>query len=185
LNDHLLLCSAPSCLKWRHTFFTALKKERDRLFTDPPLQDYLLTTLQRVLEGQQIAPRTGQFTQIAASQTKIGWLCLFHGFWSSTWLDEHLRRVNEFPLRSPREQTARQKHQDRWLHNVNAFIVGQCHKLWLLRNTERHGVTPAERAACLRITTERELARLYNSRPFSTPLLKPTNCNPSGRSGTG
>jgi hypothetical protein len=40
----------------------------------------------------------------------------------------------------------------------------QCHKLWILRNNERHGVTPAEKATALRTTAERELVALYDQR---------------------
>jgi hypothetical protein len=39
-------------------------------------------------------------------------------------------------------------------------------QLWKLRNNERHGVTPVEKSAALRITAERELAALYDRRAF-------------------
>jgi hypothetical protein len=45
----------------------------------------------------------------------------------------------------------------------------QVHKLWILRNNERHGVTPAEKESRLRITVERELAIVYASRESCQP----------------
>jgi hypothetical protein len=152
-NDALLLCSAPSSLRWRHHFFIALSKEPDRLRTDPPLRDYPVSTLTAVLESRQI-PTDGQFHTLATSQTRIGWLCLFRGFWSLEWLQEHLHR------------------------QVTRFVITHSHKLWMLRNQERHGVTPAEREACLRITVKRELDRLYNSschcEPHTRTMYFPT-----------
>jgi hypothetical protein len=64
------------------------------------------------------------------------------------------------------------------MNQVSSFVMRQCHKLWILRNNERHGVTPVEKAAALRTTAERELARLYSRRddcePRHRPLFFPT-----------
>jgi hypothetical protein len=96
-------------------------------------------------------------------------MALFRGYWSHKWLDAHLLHVSEVPLRDQKDQERRQKQQDRWLNKVSSFVMRQCHKLWLLRNNERHGVTPAEKVAALRITAERELARLYDRRDDCEP----------------
>jgi hypothetical protein len=45
----------------------------------------------------------------------------------------------------------------------------QVHQLWMLRNNERHGVTPAEKETRLRITVERELDQVYARRDFCEP----------------
>jgi hypothetical protein len=94
---------------------------------------------------------------------------LFRGYWSQQWLDAHISHVNDFPVRNPKDQETRQKQQDRWLNKVSSFVMRQCHKLWLLRNNERHGVTPVEKAAALRTTAERELAGLYAFKPDCEP----------------
>jgi hypothetical protein len=167
-NDHFLMCSAPSRVEWRTKFQAAFSKELTRLLTDPPLQAYILETSSRLFAGRIIAS-TGPFQAVARSQLKIGWIGLFRGFWSSEWQEAHLRSVNGAPLWSPTDQAKRQKTQDRWLSNVNSFVMRQCHNLWLLRNNERHGVTLAQREACLHITAERELDRLYDRRPFCEP----------------
>jgi hypothetical protein len=55
----------------------------------------------------------------------------------------------------------RVKNQDQWLARVASFVMRQAHQLWILRNNERHGVTPAETESRLRITIERKLEELY------------------------
>jgi hypothetical protein len=45
----------------------------------------------------------------------------------------------------------------------------QCHNLWLLHDNERHGLTPVEKTAALRVTAERELDRLYDIRNDCKP----------------
>jgi hypothetical protein len=40
----------------------------------------------------------------------------------------------------------------------------QVHQLWMLRNNECHGVTPAEKETRMRITVERELDQVYTQR---------------------
>jgi hypothetical protein len=112
---------------------------------------------------------TGTFHEIAVSQNQIGWMSLFWGFWSHKWLDAHLAHVRAVPLQDPKDQETRQKHQDRWLNTVTRFVMRKCHQLWKLRNNEHHGVTPGEKAAALRITAERELAKLYDRREDCEP----------------
>ena len=53
------------------------------------------------------------------------------------------------------------KHQDQWLASVARFVMHQVYQLWILRNNERHGTTPAERVTRLRVTVERELEAMY------------------------
>jgi hypothetical protein len=124
---------------------------------------FLKETIDRLLNGKIISC-TGTFHEITVSQNRIGWMTIFRGFWSQKWLDAHIAHVQAVPLRDPKDQETRQKHQDRWLTKVSSFVMRQCHKLWLLRNSERHGVTPAEKAAALRTTAEHELAQLYDRR---------------------
>jgi hypothetical protein len=122
---------------------------------------FLIETIDQLLDGKIISC-TGTFHEIAQSQQRIGWMPIFRGFWSHKWLDAHISHVNSASLRDPKDQEQRSKHQDRWLNKVSSFVMRQCHQLWLLRNIERHGVTPAEKAAALRTTAERELAQLYD-----------------------
>jgi hypothetical protein len=62
------------------------------------------------------------------------------------------------------DQKSRAKHQDQWLGKVASFVMRQSHQLWMLRNNERHGVTPAEKETRIRITVERELDHVYAKR---------------------
>jgi hypothetical protein len=105
-------------------------------------------------------------------------MTIFQGFWSNKWLEAHIAHVAEVPMRDQTDQEKRSKHQDRWLDTVSQFVMRQCHKLWILRNNERHGVTPAEKAAALRTTAERELKKLYDQRdkcePHHRRLFLPT-----------
>jgi hypothetical protein len=103
-------------------------------------------------------------------------MAIFRGYWSHKWLEAHLAHVREVPLRDPKNQAKRNKHQDRWLNTVSRFVMRKCHQLWKLRNNERHGVTPAEKPAALRITTERELASLYASREDCDPRHRRLFC---------
>jgi hypothetical protein len=160
-NEHFLLCKAPSRLQWRWQFLAALETELTRLYTSHTLITFLKETLDRLLDGKLISC-TGTFHEIAKSQNRIGWMTIFRGFWSQKWLDAHIAHVKAVPLRDPKAHNQRQKHQDRWLNQVSSFVMRQCHELWLLRNTERHGLTPVEKAAALRTTAERELAILYS-----------------------
>jgi hypothetical protein len=79
------------------------------------------------------------------------WMSIFRGFWSHEWLVAHIAHVRSVPLRDPKHQETRNKHQDRWLNSVLRFVMRKCHQLWKLRNNERHGVTPAGKASALRI----------------------------------
>jgi hypothetical protein len=129
---------------------------------------FLKETIDRLLDGEIISC-TGTFRDIAVSQNRIGWMALFRGFWSHKWLDAHLAHVREVSLRDPTAQEKRSKHQDRWLNTVSRFVMRKCHQLWKLRKNERHGVTPAEKAATLRVTAERELAAIYARRDDCEP----------------
>jgi hypothetical protein len=191
-NEHFLLCAAPSRLQWRHKFLTALERELTRLRTSPDMITFLKETIDRLLDGKIISC-TGKFHEIAVSQDRIGWMSLFRGFWSQKWLEAHLADVREHPLRDPKAQATRQKHQDRWLNTVTSFVMRKCHQLWTLRNNERHGVTPVEKTAALRITAKRELAKLYERRGDCEPchricsflLLWNTPVKRSAKSGIG
>jgi hypothetical protein len=167
-NEHFLLCAAPSRLQWRQQFLASLENELTRLYTSPVMITYLRETIDCLLDGKIISC-TGTFHAIAVSQNRIGWMTLFRGFWSQKWLDAHLAYVQAVPLRDPKDQAKRQKHQDRWLTSVSRFVMRKCHLLWKLRNNERHGVTPAEKSAALQIMAESELATLYARREDCDP----------------
>jgi hypothetical protein len=132
---------------------------------------FLMETIDRLLDGKIISS-TCTFHAIAASQKRIGWMTIFRGFWSRKWLDAHITYVNAVLLRDPKDQEQRTKHQDRWLNKVSSFVMRQCHQLWLMRNNERHGVSPAEKAAALRTMAERELAHLYDRRADCEPCCR-------------
>jgi hypothetical protein len=165
-------------MQWRQTFLASLERELTRLYMCPEMATFLKETIDRVLDGRIISC-TGKFQDIAASQTRIGWMALFRGFWSHKWLEAHLAHVAAAPLRDQADQAKRGKHQDRRLHKVSSFIMRQCHKLWKQRNNERHGVTPAEKSAALRITAKRELDQLYNQRDDCAPRHRPLFSPPS------
>jgi hypothetical protein len=129
---------------------------------------FLKETIDRLLDGEIISC-TGMFHKIAASQTRIGWMAIFRGFWSQKWLEAHIAHVLAVRLWDQTDQAKRQKHQDRWLNKVSSFVMRQCHKLWQQRNNDRHGVTLAEKSAALRATAERELDQLYNQRDDCEP----------------
>jgi hypothetical protein len=155
-NKYFLLCAAPSRLQWHQKLLASLKTELTRLFTSSQMIMVLMETIDRLLNGKIISC-TGTFHEIAHSQQSIGWMALFRGYWSRKWLDAHLLHVSEVPLRDPKDQERRQTQQERWRNKVSSFVMRQCHKLWLLRNNERHIVTPGEKATALYITTERAL----------------------------
>jgi hypothetical protein len=88
----------------------------------------------------------------------------FRGFWSTSWLASHHALLLLRSGRTPTVQAKRLKHQDPWLASVASFVMRQAHQLWIIRNIERHGVTPSEKESRLRITIERELEELYVTR---------------------
>jgi hypothetical protein len=104
------------------------------------------------------------FAAIIKIQTAIGWMQIFRGLWSNSWLAAHQALILLHPGRTPTVQAKCLKHQDQWLASVASFVMRQAHQLWILRNNERHGVTPAEKASRLRITIERELEEIYATR---------------------
>jgi hypothetical protein len=178
-NEHFLLCAAPSRLQWRQKFLASLERELTCLYTSQAMIPFLKETIDRLLDGKIISCTPGTFHEIAVSQNWIGWMSLFRGFWSHKWLlDAHLAHVRAVPLQDPKDQETRQKHQDRWLNTVARFVMRKCHQFWKLRNNERHGVTPDEKVVALRITAERELAKLYDRRedcePHHSRLFFPT-----------
>jgi hypothetical protein len=167
-NEHFLLCKAPSRLQWQQKFLASLERELTRIYTSPTMITFLKETIDRLLDGK-IVSCAGTFQDIAVSQNRIGWMSVFRGFGSKQWLEAHLSHVREVPLWDPKDQATRNKHQDRWLNTVLQFVMRKCHQLWKLWNNERHGVTPAEKSTALRITAERELARLYDRRADCEP----------------
>jgi hypothetical protein len=142
-NDHFLLCAAPSRLLWRTQFLAAFDHELCRLKTDTVLINFMKMTFASILERRPVEPPP-TFVETAASQASIGWMQLFRGFWSQSWLSTHQSLILLRPGRTPKEQTERLKRQDQWLASVASFVMRQAHQLWILRNNERHGVTPAE-----------------------------------------
>jgi hypothetical protein len=74
------------------------------------MQTFLIETIDRLLDGRIISS-TGTFCKIAESQTRIGWMQLFRGYWSQQWLAAHILHVNAFPVQTPKDQAQRQKQQ--------------------------------------------------------------------------
>jgi hypothetical protein len=147
-NGHFLLCSAPSRLAWRKQFITSLEKELRCLQTEAPLSHFLSTVFTSLLEGQPVPPMAG-FEAISASQALIGWMAILRGYWSSEWLVAHQALVLSSPVLNEAKQKERYKKQEQWLGKVVSLVMRQVHKLWILRNNERHGVTPAEKESQL------------------------------------
>jgi hypothetical protein len=114
-------------------------------------------------------PQNNEFADIMATQAAIGWMALFRGYWSTAWLVAHQHLVLTSPVLNETDQQSRFKHQDQWLGKVASFVMRQVHQLWMLRNNEQHGVTPAEKETRLRITVERALDLVYASRELCEP----------------
>jgi hypothetical protein len=162
-NEHLLMCSAPSRIAWRQQFIRALDKELHRLHTATSMITFITTVFDRLFDGR-IIPQNAEFADILITQASIGWMPLFRGYWSTEWLVSHQHLVLTSPVLNVAHQKSRCKHQDQWLGKVASFVMRQVHQLWMLRNNERHGVTPAEKETRMRITVERELDQVYANR---------------------
>jgi hypothetical protein len=147
-NSQFLLCSAPSRLAWRKQFLTSLEKELRRLQTSAPLILFLVSVFHSLLEGIPVPP-TERFAAIVDNQASIGWMALFRGYWSSEWLVAHQNLVLTSPVLNEAKQKERYKKQEQWLGKVASLVMRQVHTLWILRNNERHGVTPAEKESRL------------------------------------
>jgi hypothetical protein len=172
-NSHFLLCSAPSRLPWRKQFFKSLEKELRHLQTSAPLILFLVSVFNSLLEGIPV-PSTERFAEIVACQASIGWMVLFRGYWSLEWLVAHQNLVLTSPvLNEAKQKEAKQKErykkQEQWLGKVASLVMRQVHNLWILRNNERHGVTPAGKESRLRVTVEQELEIVYASRASCQP----------------
>jgi hypothetical protein len=165
-NEHFLMCKAQSRLAWRQQFITSLDKELRR--TGSNLIMFLQTVFERLFDGR-IIPQNNEFSDIMVTQAAIGWMPIFRGYWSNTWLAAHQHLVLHSPVLNQADQKSLSKHQDQWLGKVASFVMRQVHQLWMLRNNERHGVTPAEKETRLRITVERELDLVYASGEFCEP----------------
>jgi hypothetical protein len=124
---------------------------------------FLKTVFERLFDGR-IIPQNNEFSAIMQTQASIGWMPLFRGYWSTEWLVAHQTLVRTSPVLNAADQKSRTKHQDQWLGKVASFVMRQIHQLWMLRNNERHGVTPAEKETRMRITVERELDQVYAKR---------------------
>jgi hypothetical protein len=113
----------------------------------------LKTVFDHLFEGR-IIPHHNDFLAIVETQASIGWMPLFRGYWSTKWLRAHQNLVLTTLVLNVEDQKSRHKHQDQWLGKVASFVMRQVHQLWMLRNNERHGVTPAKKETRLRITVE-------------------------------
>jgi hypothetical protein len=162
------MCSAPSRLAWRQQFISALDKELQHLHTGATMITFMKTVFDRLFEGH-IIPQHTAFRDIVETQASIGWMPLFRGYWSSSWLRAHQHLVLTSPVLNIANQKSRYKHQAQWLGKVVGFVMRQVHQLWMLRNNERHGVTPAKKETCMRITVERELDQVYASQALCEP----------------
>jgi hypothetical protein len=163
-NEHFLLCSAPSRLKWQRKFIIAIGKELSKLQTDETLIVFLQNTSEKLFASRIIPSQDPAFTEIIDSQAAIGWMSIYRGFWSLEWLETHKALILTSPMRNPTEQNKHYKNQDEWLSRVASFVMRQANQLWTLRNEERHGLTPAEKEFRLWTTIERELDEIYTKR---------------------
>jgi hypothetical protein len=121
-NEHFLPCKAPSRIQWRQQCLVSLERELSHLYTSPTMITFLKESVDGLLDGKIILC-TGTFQAIAVSQNRIGWMSIVRGFWSHEWLVAHIAHVRSVPLRDPKAQETRNKHQDRWLNSVSRSVM--------------------------------------------------------------
>jgi hypothetical protein len=157
------MCRHPSRIVWQQQFIRALDKELCRLHIASSMTTFITTVFDRLFDGR-IIPQNNEFADIMQTQATIGWMPIFRGYWSTEWLVAHHNLLLASPVLNAADQQSRYKHQDQWLGKVASFVMSQVHQLWMLRNNERHGVTPAEKETRMRITVERKLDQVYAKR---------------------
>jgi hypothetical protein len=83
-QDHYIQCLAPSRIQWRIRMLAAVRQVMERLKTDLNLQEMILNCINSAISERAIIIK-GPFHNALDSQSKIGWIDMIQGYWSSTW----------------------------------------------------------------------------------------------------
>lgn len=161
-NDHFLRC--PGRKRWQSMLRIDLRKQSEKLDTDPILSEILLEGLQTWLNGTNVvlSPRySTRYRTLIQQQTKIGWNQLFYGRWAKTWRllqDEYLTQHNVSPTRM--------NHGSAWVQRHIIIIWQACHYAWQSRNADRHGFDEDSKLRIELENLQRRVRILYHLRPY-------------------
>jgi hypothetical protein len=102
-----------------------------------------------------------EFQILLTTQTTISWGHLLHGRWTTLWSDiqqDHMHRRHRSKKFNPAV----------WHHKLLNPLLSECHALWTLQNSERHGTAKTIQRQKRLEQLERDLIDLYK---YKTKVL--------------
>ncbi|OEU15138.1 hypothetical protein FRACYDRAFT_239817 [Fragilariopsis cylindrus CCMP1102] len=162
-RDHMMLCEAQSRIKWRRSCMSAIRKQMDKMETEPELKELISTAIAEWLETGQvdISKHPIKYATAILAQERIGWRHMFAGKLAQEWLQLQEQSTN----------TTSGKKRDSyiWGASIVQILLLQHINLWELRNEEVHGKTKEhqERTRKERLTIE--VSRLNSLKDSARP----------------
>jgi hypothetical protein len=139
----------------------AVRQVMERLKTDSNLQEPILNCIDSAI-AERANIINGTFNNALDSQSKIGWIDMIRGYWSSSWQIAY-EQLYSVPLDEDRKaKNKRSLHMQRWQKKLIQTIWHSMIQLWKLRNDERHGWDAESRESARREVLHYELAKIYN-----------------------
>jgi hypothetical protein len=116
----------------------AVRQVMERLKTDSNLQEPILNCIDSAI-AERANIINGTFNNALDSQSKIGWIDMIRGYWSSSWQIAY-EQLYSVPLDEDRKaKNKRSLHMQRWQKKLIQTIWHSMIQLWKLRNDKRHG----------------------------------------------
>jgi hypothetical protein len=106
---------------------------------------------------------------LATEQGRIGWHQLIQGYWSKQW-EQHQQKYRD----STAEDSDDQSYSSSWVSTIQRHIWNEVHKLWIIRNEDRHGKEELMKVECQCAQFRRETEWLYGMKEQCLPSHRST-----------
>ena len=143
----------------------AIRKRLEDMKTHPILQDIALDGITKHLEDRQPDPYRypEEYHMLVQAQNSIGWDNFLKGRFSKLWShhqQQHIQRTSEVTNRN---------NGTTWATNLATTLLAQWHKLWTLRNEEKHGKDWEQQTKAKHEQIRREVTQLYENAAEAPP----------------
>jgi hypothetical protein len=136
---HLFQCHDDRREEWRIQFVQTIRTKCRSRRVAPSLTTLLIQGIESILFDttfpayeEDVPP---SLRPLAKEQGRIGWHQLIRGYWPKQW-EQHQQTYSEDA--NPNEHDG-QSYSSSWVSTIQHLIWNEVHKLWIIRNEDRHG----------------------------------------------
>ena len=158
--SHMIRCSHPNRNKWRTQFIQSIRDTLKKQFTPLDTIEFISHVFSDFFQHGSIDTYKymPQYHHLLHSQSRIGWIHMFMGRYSSEW-----------------DSLSTNEH---WMATLVETTLQQVIILWETRNSEVHGQTETEQHECLLRRQRTVIKNLIDRKPYCLPsdeFLFPTD----------